>query len=135
MNNLLSTEFSVNLKVGERAYIDKMNIKFISLENKKEKNFEKLIGTFEITENKNDKNKFFPEIRIYDQPEIITSEADILIDFYTDRFLVMNLINDEGYFNVRYQIKPLMIWIWISAILIALGGLIKIFVYTYGKKN
>ena len=37
----------------------------------------------------------------------------------------MNLLKGEDYFNVRYQIKPFMLWIWISILLLALGGLIS----------
>ena len=37
--------------------------------------------------------------------------------------MTMNSIQNQDYFNVRYQIKPFMIWIWISVLLITLGGL------------
>ena len=39
-------------------------------------------------------------------------------------------IKDQNFFNVRYQQKPFMIWIWISTLIIMLGGLFAIF-----KKN
>ena len=39
--------------------------------------------------------------------------------------MTMNLVQNQDYFNIRYQIKPFMIWIWISVILISVGGLIK----------
>jgi len=38
----------------------------------------------------------------------------------------MNSIQNQDYFNIRYQIKPFMIWIWISVFLITLGGLISL---------
>ena len=63
-----------------------------------------------------------PEIRIYNQPNILTSEADIKVSFFSDKFLVMNLLKDDDFFNVRYQIKPFMLWIWISGLLLAIGG-------------
>ena len=68
-----------------------------------------------------------PEIRIYDRPETITSEAAIKTDIFKDRFIVVNLVKENEYLNVRYQEKPFMLWIWISAILISLGGVINIF--------
>ena len=68
-----------------------------------------------------------PEIRIYDKPETITSEAAIKTDIFKDRFIVVNLVKENEYLNVRYQEKPFMLWIWISAILISLGGVINIF--------
>ena len=66
-----------------------------------------------------------PEIRIYNQPAIFTSEADIKSSIFTDKFLVMSLLKGEDYFNVRYQNKPFMLWIWISISFVAFGGLIS----------
>ena len=76
---------------------------------------------------------FNPEIRIYNQPNIITSEADINTNFFRDNFMVFNIINNGEYFNVRYQYKPFMMWIWISTLLIAIGGLISIKLKKYEK--
>ena len=36
--------------------------------------------------------------------------------------MTMNSVNNQEYFNIRYQIKPYMLWIWISVLLISLGG-------------
>ena len=73
----------------------------------------------------------FPEVRIYNEPNILTSEADIITSVFADKFIVMNLIKGEEIFNVRYQTKPFMIWIWMSTILIALGGLVSLFKKKY----
>ena len=58
---------------------------------------------------------------------MITSEADIKTNFISDRFLVMNLVKGNDYYNIRYQTKPFMIWIWLSAILMCSGALINFF--------
>ena len=83
------------------------------------------MGLFVIRDQKNNEVNFMPEIRIYNQPEVITSEAYIKTSIFKDRFIVINLIKDKTYFNVRYQEKPFMVWIWISTILIILGGCIN----------
>ncbi|MDA9081991.1 hypothetical protein N9K25_01440, partial [Candidatus Pelagibacter sp.] len=59
--------------------------------------------------------------------------ADIKTTFLEDKFLVMNIVKDSEYFNIRYQIKPFMVWIWISVLLISFGGLISFFKKTYEK--
>ena len=76
--------------------------------------------------NKNSSFALYPEVRIYQQPLTITSEADIKTTLFSDNFLVFNILKDDGYYNVRYQYKPLMIWIWISTIFISLGGLLSV---------
>ena len=71
-----------------------------------------------------------PELRIYNQPVIATSEADIKTTFMSDKFIVINLVQNQDFFNVRYQVKPFMLWIWLSVLLISFGGIISLL-----KKN
>ncbi len=130
INSISSREITTNLKIGEKIQFLENTIKFEKIEKKFGPNFQSLVGYFEVKDKKNENLLFKPEIRIYDQPEVITSEADIKINFYKDRFLVMNLVKGNNYFNVKYQEKPLMIWIWISTILIAMGG-----IFNFLKRN
>ena len=74
-----------------------------------------------------------PELRIYNKPNIVTSEADIKTTLLSDKFIVFNLVQNQDYFNIRYQVKPFMLWIWISVILISFGGLISFFSKEYEK--
>ena len=125
LNGVLSKEFSSNMKVGdERKFLNK-TIKFESIKVIKEQNYQSLIGEFYIKD-ENSSLSLKPELRIYDQPQTITSEADISSTIFSDNFLVFNVLKNDGFYNVRYQIKPFMIWIWISVILISFGGLISL---------
>ena len=125
LNGVLSKEFSSNMKVGdERKFLNK-TIKFESIKVTKEQNYQSLIGEFNIKD-ENNSLSLKPELRIYDQPQTITSEADISSTIFSDNFLVFNVLKNDGFYNVRYQIKPFMIWIWISVILISFGGLISL---------
>ena len=74
-----------------------------------------------------------PELRIYNQPNIVTSEADIKTTLISDQFIVINVVQNQDYFNVRYQVKPFMLWIWLSVIIISFGGLISFFKKNYEK--
>ena len=126
-NSILSSEIITNIKIGERYDYNKGEIFFKKIEERKESNFNSIIASFEI-KNKNGKTiELNPEIRIYNQPVIITSEADIKTTLLEDKFLVMNLVKGNEYFNIRYQIKPFMVWIWISVLLLSLGGLMSLF--------
>ena len=127
MNSILSKEIIANLKVGEEIKFMESTIKFKKVENSSRSNFKSLVGFFEINNKDNKKFLFKPEIRIYNQPQVITSEADIKTNFFKDKFFVINLVKGENYFNIRYQEKPLMIWIWLSTILIAIGGSVSFF--------
>ena len=123
-NGLFSKEFSSNMKIGDQIEFDNKLIKFKNVESKKGSNYNSIIASFVIEDENKRISKFFPEIRIYNQPNIMTSEADIKTSIFQDKFFVINFLKNENYFNVRYQVKSFMIWIWISTLLIVLGGLI-----------
>ena len=127
LNNLFSSEIITNLKVGETFTSSKTKILFKSINQKQEKNYKSIIANFSI-ENINEKiEDLSPELRIYNQPNIVTSEADIKTTLLLDKFIVINIVQNQDYFNVRYQVKPFMLWIWISVILISFGGLLSFF--------
>ena len=126
-NNIFSSEIITNLKVGETFKSKDAIIFFEKITKKNEKNFEAIIGKFSITNSKNIEQILNPELRIYNQPNIVTSEADIKVNLLSDKFMTMNLVQNQNYFNIRYQHKPFMIWIWASIFIISFGGLISIF--------
>ncbi len=130
-NNILSSEVITNLKVGETFQSGKLKINFESVEQKNDKNFIAIIGKFNIENLEGISEVLKPELRIYNQPNIVTSEADIKTNLLRDRFITMNLVQNQDYFNIRYQIKSFMIWIWISVILICFGGVISLFQKRY----
>ncbi|MDA9062594.1 heme lyase CcmF/NrfE family subunit [Candidatus Pelagibacter sp.] len=132
-NSILSSEIITNIKIGEKYSYSKGEIFFKSTEEIKESNFNSIIAYFEIKDENGKIVELKPEIRIYNQPIIITSEADIKTTLLEDKFLVMNLVKGNEYFNIRYQVKPFMIWIWISVLLLSLGGLISLFTKRYEK--
>ena len=124
-NNLFSSEIITNLKVGETYDNSKTKIVFESINQKKEKNYKSIIANFNITNSEGINNNLSPELRIYNQPNITTSEADIKTTLMKDKFIVINLVQNQDYFNVRYQVKPFMLWIWLSVIMISFGGLVS----------
>ena len=129
-NNILSSEVVTNLKVGETFQSEKFKIYFENINQKKEKNFDSFVGKFIVENSDGTIQVMKPELRIYNQPNIVTSEADIKTSLFSDKFMTINFVQNQEYLNIRYQFKPLMIWIWISVLMITLGGMISIL-----KKN
>ena len=132
-NNLFSYEIITNLKVGESFETSKTKIVFESINQKKEKNYKSIVGNFSIQSSKGNLENLSPELRIYNQPNIVTSEADIKTTLISDKFIVINLVQNQDYFNIRYQVKPFMLWIWLSVLLISFGGLMSLFRRKYEK--
>jgi len=132
-NSIFSFEVITNIKVGEKFSFKNGNIFFEKIEKNKNSNYSSIIGHFKINDNKGKITHLKPELRIYNQPIIITSEADIKMTLLSDTFLVMNVVKGKKYFNIRYQIKAFMVWIWISVLLICLGGFMSLFKSKYEK--
>ena len=126
-NNLFSSEIITNLKVGETFENSETKIVFESISQKKEKNYNSIVANFNIKNSKGEEDTFSPELRIYNQPVIATSEADIKTTLMSDKFIVINIVQNQDFFNVRYQVKPFMMWIWLSVILISIGGVISFY--------
>ena len=130
-NNIFSNEVITNLKIGETFETEKFTINFENIEQEDEKNFKAIIGKFSVQNLDGSSDILNPELRIYNQPNIITSEADIKTNLLTDKFMTMNYVQNQEYFNIRYQVKPFMIWIWVSVILISFGGFLSFFKKRY----
>ena len=123
LNSLLSEEVSVNLKQGEEKKLLNYLLKFENISKMEIDNFTSLKAEIHVVQNDN-KLKFYPELRLYKVPETITSEADIKTNLFSDNLVVVNYLKDTDYLNIRYQKKPFMLLIWLSASMLAVGGLI-----------
>ena len=122
-NNIFSTEVITNLKVGETFETEKFKINFETFSSKDKQNYKSIVGKLIVENSEGLVDIMKPELRIYNQPNISTSEADIKTGLFADKFMTMNIVQNQEYFNIRYQIKPFMIWIWFSVLIITFGGL------------
>ena len=127
INHNYSIEQDFNLKVGSKETFNEYEIHFESLESKEKKNYKAIVGNFIFSDlKKNTKEVLKPEIRIYTQPETLTYEASIKTKVTSDIYLTMSNISRSDFYNIKFQKKPLMIWIWFSAILISFGGFMRL---------
>ena len=128
LNYNFSLEKDFNLKVGETKKFDNYSIKFKDLNLKVFKNYKAVIGEFKILNLRNNSEQSLtPEIRIYENPSTLTYEASIRTGLLKDYYITMSNIDRSDYYNIKFQKKPFMLWIWISVIIISLGGFLRLF--------
>jgi cytochrome c-type biogenesis protein CcmF len=128
LNHIFSIEKDYNIKLGETKNFDNYSIKLQNLETENFSNYKAVIGSLEIKNNKTNRKKILkPEIRIYENPQTLTYEAAITTSVLKDYYLTMSNIDRSDYYNIKFQKKPLMIWIWISVIMIVSGGFLRLF--------
>ena len=129
LNNIFTIEKDYNIKLGETKKFENYSIKLQNLELKNFKNYQAVIGELEIKNvNLNRTNILKPEIRIYDNPRTLTYEASIKTSVSKDYYLTMSNIDKSDYYNIKFQKKPLMMWIWVSVVMIVFGGFLRLFI-------
>ena len=128
LNHNFSVEKDFNLKLGEAKKIDDYEFALLDLKLSQENNYKAVVGKLEVNNSNTMKRRIlYPEIRIYDNPQTLTYEASIQTNFLGDHYLTMSNIDRSEYYNIKFQHKPLMIWIWISVLLLSFGGFLSLF--------
>ena len=134
LNHNFSLEKDFNIKLGETKFFDTYSIKFKNLDLRNFKNYKAVTGEFKINNSDNNSVQILsPEIRIYENPSTLTYEAAIKSSLLKDYYITMSNIDRSDYYNIKFQKKPFMLWIWISVIFISLGGFLRLF--KNAKKN
>ena len=127
LNHNFSIEKDFNLKLGETKKIDNFEFALKDLQLNQYKNYKAVKGKLKISDlSSNEERILNPEIRIYDNPQTLTYEASIQTNFFRDYYLTMSNIDRSEYYNIKFQKKPLMIWIWISVVMLSLGGFLSL---------
>jgi cytochrome c-type biogenesis protein CcmF len=128
LNYNFSSEKDFNFKIGDTKQFENFSIKFQKLQQKEFKNYTAIVGKFKIKDLQKKSEQFLnPEIRIYKNPSTLTYEASIRTGLLRDYYITMSNIDRSDYYNIKFQKKPFMIWIWISVIFISVGGFLRLF--------
>ena len=78
-----------------------------SISQKEEKNYRSIIGNFIIQDSKGKIENLSPELRIYNQPNIVTSEADIKTTLLSDKFIVINIVQNQEFLMLGIRLNHL----------------------------
>ena len=84
--------------MGETFDNTKTKIVFESVSEKEEKNYKAIIAKFIVQDSNGKIENLSPELRIYNQPNIVTSEADIKTTLFSDKFIVINVVQNQEVF-------------------------------------
>jgi len=112
------------IKIDEKIEIKKYIINFEKMDEIKGQNYIALQGTFSVyNTEKNIIAKLKPQNRYYPVTNIFTTEASIHTNLFRDLYIVLGEGNLNEGWVVRTYYNPLVIWIWIGALIIFLGGI------------
>ena len=111
------------MKIDEETKIEKYSIVFNKINEITGPNYVALQGNFSVYDSKkNIITKLKPENRFYPIENNFTTEASIHTNLLRDLYIVLGEGNPNEGWVVRIYYNPLVIWIWIGALVIFLGG-------------
>jgi cytochrome c-type biogenesis protein CcmF len=114
------------MKINNEIKIKKYNIIFKEINEIRGPNYVALKGNFLVyDEKKTIITKLKPENRFYPITNNFTTEASIHTNLLRDLYIVLGEGNINDGWVVRIYYNPLVIWIWIGALTIFLGGIVS----------
>ena len=116
------------LRVGDFKKVAGYNINFIKVNEKEEKNWIAEVGTFLVNKD-NKKFSMKAERRLYYDTGMPSTEAAIHRSYFNHLYIVMGQQQpmNSGQRIVRIYYNPFIIFIWLGAFIMAIGGLISFF--------
>ena len=126
------TKMKVNDEIKIKNYIIFLKI----MSEIKGKNYVALQGNFTVYDkNKNIITELKPENRFYPVTNNFTTEASIHSTVVRDLYIVLGEGNLKDGWVVRIYYNPLVMWIWVGAFIIFLGGLLTTYLNLKKLKN
>tara|TARA_Y100000590_G_scaffold390968_1_gene467193 strand:- start:4000 stop:5889 length:1890 start_codon:yes stop_codon:yes gene_type:complete len=124
------------MKVNDEIKIKNYIIFLKNMSEIKGKNYVALQGNFTVYDkNKNIITELKPENRFYPVTNNFTTEASIHSTVVRDLYIVLGEGNLKDGWVVRIYYNPLVMWIWVGAFIIFLGGLLTTYLNLKKLKN
>jgi len=115
-------EKDVALAVGEAATIAGYDFRLMELRDMRGPNFAGVEGTVVVSSEGEVITTLHPQKRLYNSGGNPMTEAGIEVGAGRDLFAALGEDLGQGRWSLRIQYKPLIRYIWLGALLIALGG-------------
>jgi cytochrome c-type biogenesis protein CcmF len=125
LTSVLSIERDLRMQAGDVEVVAGLTFEFLGTAPATGPNYVAERGTFTITEGSN-RYVMQPEKRRYNASGSVMTEAAIDAGFTRDVYVSLGEPLDDGAWAVRLQIKPFVRWIWLGALMMALGGCLAV---------
>jgi len=126
VSEIWQVEVQQVMKPGETVQVGPVQYRFLGVEPYKGPNYTAQRGRFEVLEQGRVVRELRPAQRRYQQPPMETTEAAISPSLLGDLYAVVGEGDAERGWAVRLYWKPLVSWIWLGALIMALGGFLSL---------
>ena len=126
MVSAYETERNVRMEVNDTVTMKGYTFLFKGAQDLDGPNYKAARGTLEVSRDGKAVATLYPEKRTYLASGMPFTESAIDYGFTRDLYTAMGERLDGGAWSVRLFHKPFVVWIWIGAVLMALGGFLAI---------
>jgi cytochrome c-type biogenesis protein CcmF len=128
-------EKDIALKPGESIEMQGYNFQFNSTRSVKGPNFDAIESEVTITRDGKHVATLHPQKRVYRVQTSPMTEAGIHVKWSRDLFVAMGEDLGQGAWSMRIQYKPMVRYIWLGALIMALGGIVAVTDRRYRTKR
>lgn len=120
----LNTQRDVVLSIGDNVTLAPYTFHFVSSEEILGSNFQGIDAQFEVSKGEKKIGSMVAEKRYYNIAQDVISQPAIKANLWRDIYVAIGNELPNGAWSIRLYYKPFVRWIWLGAILIAIGGLL-----------
>ncbi|ACF00654.1 cytochrome c-type biogenesis protein CcmF [Rhodopseudomonas palustris TIE-1] len=121
-----NSEYIAAMKPGDSTKLAGYEFKFEGANQRQGPNYRELLTQFTVTENGRLVGGMAPSKRSFITRGSSTTEAALLTRGFSQLYISLGDLNDQGAVTVRIYHKPMVLLIWFGPILMALGGLLSL---------
>jgi len=118
----LGAERIAEIKPGQSISLRHYDLHFDGLANREGPNYRELVGTFTVSRNGEPIGVMQPSKRSFPSRGTATSEQALMTRGAGQLYLALGEPNPDGSVAVRLYHKPLVLLIWLGAVVMAIGG-------------
>ncbi len=118
------SERAVAMSPGDKATLGAYEFVFVGAEHVPGPNYSAMRGTLEVSREGKSVGVMHPEKRIYVTSRQTMTEAAIRYRVFGDVYVALGEPLKAGAWSVQLYLKPFVGWLWIGAIMMALGGIL-----------
>ena len=126
MSSYFGSELGVRLAPQQSQQLGQFEFHYDRFSNEIGPNFTAEVAFFNVSKQGKPYAEIVPERRYYDVRTMTMSEVGLDAGFWGDLYIVMGDNLGKGEFTFRLHYKPLIRWLWLGGILMALGALCSV---------
>ena len=126
ITSFYSIEKDIRIEPQQTVKVENLSIKFEKFDNFTFENYISSQATLKVSKNGNYFTTLKPEKRRYRVSDQLMTEAAIEPGFFGDLYISLAQPLENGAWAIKVYYKPFVRWIWLGALIMALGGLLAI---------